>query len=521
MNQHLSRPLILPLLLLISISLGGCISNPFRDPESPHPGAPVTQSSMQKTPASTESIPSISVKPAPDSTPAGAGDGLPADLWERIRRGFRLSDVDNPRIRHQVEWLEAHPKHLLWTSERALPYLYYIVEQTEQRGLPTELALLPVIESGFRPQIRSRYQAAGLWQFIPSTAEAFGLKQTWWYDGRCDVEESTQAAFDYMQHLADQFEGDWLLTLAAYNAGPSLVRRAIVRNRKEGLSTDYWSLDLPRETQKYLPRLLAVAKVVRQPAAHGIELTPIPDKAQFSPVELQQQIDLRLAADMADMGEDELKQLNPGLLRWATDPEGPHRLLLPRHKAGTFADKLAALPPQQWTTLKRYQIRPGDTLGGIAQRHGVKVTDLQRANKLSSSNIRAGTHLLIPMNGPEADTNAELATKTEQQKHVVKRGDTLWDIARSYQLNHQHLARWNGLATDDTLWPGQILKLKANAQRQAISYRVRSGDTLYVIARRHGVSVADLKRWNKLSGTHLRPGQILTLYPKRPITTAL
>ncbi len=523
MNTYLTKPAVWPLLLLLIVALTGCISNPFREPETAETGARVTERILQHQPAEAEAIELKPAKSMPKTLPHVVQNDLPPDLWERIRRGFRMPMADNPRIRHQVKWLEAHPNHLRWTSERALPYLHYIVEQVEQRGLPMELALLPAIESGFRPQVHSRYQAAGLWQFIPSTAGAFGLKQTWWYDGRCDITASTQAAFDYLQHLADQFEGDWLLTLAAYNAGPSLLRRAIERNRKEGLPTDYWSLDLPLETQSYLPRLLAVVQVVKQPAKHGIELTPIPNQVQFSSVELQRQIDLRLAADLAGMDQDELKRLNPGLLRWATDPDGPHRLLLPQNKAEVFAEKLAALPPEQWITLKRYRIRHGDSLSGIAQRHGVELADLKRLNKLSDSKILIGHHLLIPTSGPDGDSLADAGPnpKTTQHSHVVKPGDTLWDIARNYKLNLRQLATWNELARDHTLWPGQVLKLKGDASSKPLTYRVRNGDSLYLIARRYGVTVADLKRWNRLSGSYLRPGQKLTLYPKSPITTAL
>lgn len=525
MNFQPPRPVRLLLFFLITLMLGGCISNPFRDEPSTGADRQEPQAPPPQRPAVVETIelekPQAVQAPAP---PMLVQAPIPIDLWERIRRGFLLPQADNPRVRKQLQWLRTHPMHLLWTSERASPYLYHIVEQAEQRGLPTELALLPAIESGFRPRARSPYGAAGLWQFMPGTAGAFGLKRTWWYDGRYDLTASTQAAFDYLQHLADQFEGDWLLTLAAYNAGPAQIRRAMERNRRLGLATDYWSLDLPRETQNYLPRLLAVARVVREPGAHGIRLAAIPNAANFSAVELERQIDLRLAARLAGVQADELKRLNPGLRRWATDPDGPHRLLVPEDRAQTLADSLAALPPEQWVSYKRYRIRRGDTLGGIAHKHGIAMREIQRANKLGGSLIRAGGDLLIPVPGTGAPTAA--APRTDQQTaaqstHVVQRGDTLWGIARSYKLNHRQLAVWNGLAEKDTLKPGQVLKLRGQAGGEALLYRVRQGDSLYLIARRHGVTVADLKRWNELTGSHLRPGQELTLYPGARFTTAL
>ncbi len=502
------------ILLIPLLGLGGCMSLPFteKSAETAELG-PERQLAMIE-PAQVVD-PGFSPAPVIDSQ-AEAQPVLapPKDLWERLRRNMSLEQVENERVETQLDWLRQHPKHMLWTSQRAVPYLYYIVEQTERRGMPAELALLPAIESGFRPRVHSRLKAAGLWQFIPSTGSAFGLKQDWWYDGRMDVVSSTPAAFDYLQHLADQFEGDWLLALAAYNAGPSLVRRSIERNRKEGLQTDYWSLDLPGETQRYVPRLLAVSRVVADPSAHGIALADIPNQPYLETVELPDQIDIKRAAQLAGLDSEELKRLNPGLKRWATAPDGPHHLTLPVGTADSFQAKLAALPKSQWVSLKRYKIRRGDTLGGIAQRHGTSVAAIKQANKLKSSRIRAGKLLAIPYPGEAtdeilaslSDSNAAAAT------HIVQQGDSLWNIAREYELDHRQLARWNGMAVDDTLWPGQVLQLKLSKGKKSLSYKVRKGDSLYVIARRHGVSVAELRRWNGIDGNMLKPGQELTLY---------
>lgn len=319
------------------------------------------------------------------------------DLWGRIRQGYQLSPrKESHRVHRQLDWYIRHPEHISKVEQHARPYLHHIVEELEKRDMPLELALLPVVESAYRPYAHSPGSAAGIWQFIPSTGKMYGLKQTWWYDGRRDILASTDAALDYLESLSEQFDGDWELALAAYNAGSGAVRRAIRKNQRSGKPTDYWSLDLPGETKRYVPRLLALAEIVQTPEEYGIRLSRIPDKPFFESVEIDTQLDLPLAAELAGIDIEMLYRLNPGYNRWATDPQGPHRILLPLERVDEFNAKLSELDPDQRIRWARYLIQPGDTLQGIARKHETTVAVLKQANHLDSSLIKAGRALLIP-----------------------------------------------------------------------------------------------------------------------------
>src|SRR5690554_1001613 len=259
------------------------------------------------------------------------------DVWQRIRDGFGVSDYRNlhPETQSRLTWFVNNPEYVNKVVEQARPYLYYIVDELDRREMPLEIALLPIVESGYQPFALSSGQAAGIWQFIPATGRVFGLEQNWWYDGRRDVIQSTTAALDYLQKLHNDFN-DWELAIAAYNAGEGTVSRAIKRNQEAGLPTDFWSLELPAETTAYLPKLFAVAHLVKQPAQYDLQLSPIANEPYLSVVNVGSQIDLALAADLADITLDELSLLNPGFSRWATAPQGPHQLVLPKAKAPSF-----------------------------------------------------------------------------------------------------------------------------------------------------------------------------------------
>ncbi len=463
------------------------------------------------------------------------------DIWERIRQGYQLStaNVKNPRVQQELKWYATHPAYLQRVEERASPYLFFIVEEIEKRGMPMELALLPVVESAFRPFAYSPGRAAGIWQFIPSTGRMYGLKQNWWYDGRRDVMAATHAALDFLQSLAKQFDGDWELALAAYNSGAGTVRSAIRRNKKKGRPSDYWSLDLPRETEGYVPRLLALSRLVADPERYGNTLSVIPNEPYFDAVNIETQLDLAMAAEMAGIPIEEIYRLNPGFNRWATDPDGPHRLALPLKSIDDFNSRLSQLDPEQRLKWKRYKIKSGDNLGSIAQRHGTTVSVLKRSNRLRNSRIRAGKHLLIP---ESTHTLSHYTLSSEQRRnrlqnskrkgskltHTVRSGDTLWDIALANRVSHKALARWNGISPRDNLQPGQQLVVWSRTgeiasspapdttaridTQSSLHYRVRKGDSLSRIAQRFNVSVADLRKWNGLQGKYLQPGQRLKLY---------
>lgn len=461
------------------------------------------------------------------------------DVWERIRRGYGLpEDNKHPRTESELDWYARHQAYMDRVAERAQPYLYHIVEELESRGMPTEIALLPIVESAFHPFAYSHGRAAGLWQFIPGTGRHFGLEQNWWYDGRRDVYASTRAALDYLQRLHDRFDGDWLLALAAYNSGAGTVNHAIRVNKRRGKPTDFWSLDLPRETRGYVPKLLALAQLIGKPAAYGLHLDPIPNTPYFTRVEVDSQIDLALVAELADLDLDEVYRLNPGFNRWATAPNGPHYLLLPVDCAETFTAKLEEVPPDQRISWKVHKVRSGDSLGGIARQYHTTVATLRRVNRLHSNLIRAGSKLLIPVASRKASSyalSAEQRRRRTQDRersgekivHVVRSGDTFWDLAQRHGVSVRQLASWNSMAPHDPLRPGQRLVIWTHKtsyttspvlpqQRRVtkrVGYVVRRGDSLYRISSRFKVSIAKLREWNKLQrGQYLQPGQRLTLY---------
>lgn len=460
---------------------------------------------------------------------AGAGTPAGADLFDRIRRGFVLNDVDQIVIDREQRWYANHPAYLDRTFKRGERYLYHIVNELEARGMPLELALLPVVESAFNPVAYSRARAAGLWQFIPGTGRRYGLKQNWYYDGRRDVVAATTAALDYLQFLVNEFEGDWLLAVAAYNCGEMNVARAVERNRAAGKPIDFFSLKLPKETRAYVPKLLAMRRIVADPASHNLAFARIPDSAYFAKVETEGQIDLHVAAELAEVAEEELLALNPAFNHWVTDPDGPHRLLVPVEREAKLVEALVALPAEKRVRIVYHRVRPGDTLGAIADKYGVSVAALRSTNKLRGTTIHPGQDLLIAA-APRTDVRVA-ARDMEQQadaprrtpgKHTVRRGDTLWSIARSRGVSLDRLATTNGLSNAATLSVGQVLDIPgtatlASTNPEAASsarttYIVKAGDTLSRIANKFRVSISDVLGWNSLKSHLIKPGQRLVMY---------
>ena len=474
----------------------------------------------------------------PATAPTAASADVEGDLLDYVAARLRLPDADQQRIDQEYRWYVSHPDYLDRVFTRARRYLPYIVEQVEQRGMPIDIALLPVVESAFDPFAYSHGRASGLWQFIPGTGRMFGLTQDWWYDGRRDVVASTEAALDYLESLRKKTDGDWLLAIAAYNSGEGRVRSAVRRNKRAGKPTDFWHLDLPRETRGYVPKLLAIGRVVARRYEHGASLPTIGHAPYFDVVDVDGQIDLALAAEMADTSLDEMYRLNPGFNRWATRPNGPHRLAIPAGLRATFEDALARTPVDERVQWTRYLIREGDVLGSIAKRHGTTVTVLKGANQLSSSRIRAGRYLMIPSaRATQADyalsapaREAARLAGSSGTRYTVRSGDSLWTIGRRFGVSSRALARWNGMAPGDTLRVGRELIIKgetaANAAaavpqavgtppgaQRRIAYTVRRGDSLSTISSRFRVSVSQLVRWNRIErDKYLQPGQRLVMY---------
>ncbi len=426
--------------------------------------------------------------PAPPGTPEASGvqaipaafddiDDVPlpdADLWQRIRVGFRMEPLDSSLVAAQEDWYASRPDYIKRFVERGSLYLHYIVEEVEKRHMPTEIALLPVIESAFTPRAASRAKASGLWQFIPSTGKNFGLKQDWWRDNRNDVVAATSAALAYLQRLHDQF-GSWELALAAYNCGEGCVSRAIAWNQKRGLPADYLSLTrLPPETRNYVPKLMAVKNIVLSPATYGIDLDSVPDQPYFTTVEAPAKIDVKVAAQLAGMSEEEFVALNPASRKPVAVASASHTLVLPLDKADAFRENLENYdkPLVSWTT---YNAHRGESLDAIARKHGLSAAQLRAVNdtiKLDRrGRLRSAGPVLVPITrtgtrvaavpvhtaSTGAPAHARIAEKTAS--YVVRPGDTLYSIAQRHDTEVADLERLNHLPSRAVLRPGEKLRV--------------------------------------------------------------
>jgi membrane-bound lytic murein transglycosylase D len=457
------------------------------------------------------------------------------NLWLKLAENFKFEVPDNDRVAKQRDFYLKNPTYLQQVSKRAEPFLWLIVEQIEKNDLPLELALFPIVESTFDPYAYSPSGAAGLWQFMPVSGIRFGLKQDWWYDGRRDVVASTRGALQYVQVLHQYLGEDWLYAFAAYNSGEGRIERAINQNKKQGKDTDYWSLDLPRETTEYIPKLLALVDILRNHEKYGIALPHIPNKKALTYVDVGSQIDLAYAAELADLSIAEIQLLNPGFKHWATSPNGPHKILLPNVVAKKFSTNLAQVSKSQRIRWDRYLVRAGDTLNLIAQRKQTTTAVLKQINDLDSTKLKVGQPLLIPIaSESQQQSLSQQAQRFEQQEspsntgnkkvlYTVVEGDTLWDISRRYKVTSKQIAKWNGLTTKHTLQLGQELTIwkqstnTTTAKRQAsinsTIYSVRSGDSLDGIAQKFNVNTTDLARWNNIQSTqYIQPGQKIKVY---------
>jgi membrane-bound lytic murein transglycosylase D len=385
----------------------------------------------------------------------------PHDLWQRIQRELSWQDIDNDKVAKARKYYLRQHNYLPKVSRAAALYLYYIVEEVQARKLPIELALLPLVESTLDPFAYSHKRAAGMWQIMPATGRHLGLQQDWWFDGRRAVRDSTHAALDYLESLNQGFNGDWMLALAAYNSGKSRVRRAQAANRRKGLATDYWSLKLPRETRDYVPRLLALSQIVANPGEYGVEMPHVANAPAFEVVETGGQIELVRAAELAEVSLETLRALNPGQLRWATAPDRPPELLLPVGSGERFAESVAQLSPEDRVSWQHYTIRPGDSLSGIAKKFNVEVALLREANGIRGSLIHSGKTLMIPAGGAWSSSLA-MASNTDQPSALgyrVRRGDSLYLIAGKFNISVKDIVNWNSLDPSRYLQPGQKLTL--------------------------------------------------------------
>ncbi len=468
------------------------------------------------------------------------------DLWQRIKDGYAMPELNSQYTANHESWYASRPEYVRRMVERSQKYLYHIVQEVEKRGMPTEIALLPMVESAFNPQAYSRSRASGIWQFMPATGKDFGLKQTWWSDNRRDVTAATDAALSYLQKLHVMF-GSWDLALAAYNAGEGTVSRAIERNRRQGLPTDYESLPLPVETRNYVPKLQAVKNIMTHPEQYGLQIQTIPNRPYFTNVTAPQQIDAHLAAQLAEISFEEFSSLNPEYNRPVITASGNvHEILLPVGAAETFTSNLANYdkPLVSWQT---YHAKRGERMESIARKFGISLDKLRDVNDLPSrKKFAQSRQLLVPSNKndakpitmPNAGNTADLSVSfgassdetyadeiepAQATRHTVKKNESLGLIAKRYGTSSKQLMALNHLKSA-RLKTGQKLVVttgktslvaakssKVMASKRKTHYIVKRGDTLDSIARRFDVASTDLKRWNNIPGSRIIPGDKLTI----------
>jgi len=457
------------------------------------------------------------------------------DLWQRIKNGYAMPDSTSALTTKHEEWYSSRPDYVQRMVERSQRYLFHIVEEVEKRGMPTEIALLPMIESAYNPKAYSKSSASGIWQFIPSTGKHFGLKQNWWVDNRRNITMATDAALTYLQKLHAMF-GAWDLALAAYNAGEGTVGRAIERNRKMGLPTDYESLNLSDETKNYVPKLQAVKNLMTDPSNYGLKIPTIANTPYFAKVSAPARIDTHLVAKLAEINHEEFIALNPSYDRPLINSDRENlELLLPIMAAQTFRTNLANYekPLVNWQT---YQAKRGESMDKIANKFGMNLAQLRDVNDLSAqAKMKKSTTILVPKSDANDDAPLTVIEDQEVEKeapqkqtimHKVKKGEVMQSIAKYYGVSVKQILAANALR-NGKLKTGQVLSIdvsdakdtvgaKKSASKSSITdkkqtYIVKRGDTLHSIADKFDVAVADLKRWNKKSSSHITPGAKLII----------
>lgn len=527
--------------LLLGILLSGCANQPGGSAKlvpatrsgakSPEPEAADdarnASTSATRKPAAVPSLGKArprDINPEPATSPNQAVKS--GNLWKELGDGQLFADdIKHQRVNSQMRVYLRHKTRLAQQLSEAELYLPYITEQLRQKRLPLELALLPMIESAYDPFAYSSSGAAGLWQFIPTTADHIGLERNWWYDGRRDIISSTEAALEYLRYLNQRFSGDWLLTLAAYNAGEGTVTRAVENNQRRGRDASFWALNLPEQTRVYVPRFLALARIIADPGQHKLELSTLSKEISFEPIRLPHSMDLQRAAFLADMDVETLYRLNPGYLRSVTPPARPYNLVLPKESTSVFKARLATTPPAKQADRQTHIVETGDTLSAIARQYHISINSLIAVNRLQSTLIKVGQALEVPTaltaspsNQHRTGTKATLTAKPRRYKlYQVRKGDTLAAIAGKHGVSVSKLVLWNQWPRSKSLMPGHELVVGydfVSSGDATVSYDVRAGDSLYKIAKKFKVAVNDIVQWNDLNkSSTLQPGQRLLLYP--------
>lgn len=468
----------------------------------------------------------------------------PEEVGQSVARSEPLFDfpvVENDKVRYFVEYYTgpARGTFKLWL-ERSARYLPMMRDIFTEAGLPGDLAYLAMVESGFNAKAYSWAHAVGPWQFIESTGKRYGLANDWWHDERRDPEKATRAAARFLSDLRDAFDGDWYLAVASYNAGPGKLRQAV---RKYG-TRDFWELSgkpyLRKETKNYIPKLLAVLLIAKQPEKYGFDELEWHDPLVYDTFTLPSSTDLEVIAKLCNVDYDTIKQFNPELKRWSTPPDSSdYQIRLPAETGPVFAEKYALLPVSERANYQRHKIKSGDTLLALSKRYGVRISDIQRLNKISNPRaLQIGTNLIVPLN-PDHNGSRPLAELKDDYKrsrrasYTVRSGDSLWEISRKFDVSEKQLRVWNRLGWSNVIRPGQRLLVSAQGKRSAptaktvvekgparkVIYLVRSGDTLWGIGRQFSVETTQIRAWNNLSDNHvLQPGDKLTLLVRSSVS---
>ena len=444
----------------------------------------------------------------------------PIDIWERIRRELTIKIPDDQIAATSIyrERLYKNQSAVNRISKSGQRYLFHTLSRAQELDLPVELALLPFVESEFDPYAKSVDGATGIWQFMPATGKEWGLKSNWWYDGKKDVLASTEAALKFLSYLHQKFDEDWLLAMAAYNTGPSRVNRAIRKNKMQDKGIRFWDLDLPKETTAYVPKLLVLCELINNPKSFEVNLPSIANRPYFQRVKIPGQLDLMQAADLAGLKPETIYELNPGFNQWATDPSGPHYLLLPIGVSDRFMTQLESLDENDLVRWDRYKIRRGDSLSRIASRYKIEVAVLKEINGMDDDLIIAGKEIMVPRGSAWADKQSP-----REQLYVVLKGDTLWNISRKFKVSIEDLVLWNELNLEKPLQINQEIKIFSRYERirqdlpsrelRTMLYPVKSGDTISRIASKFEISPQKIQEWNEIEDvSKIFPGQVLKLF---------
>jgi membrane-bound lytic murein transglycosylase D len=454
------------------------------------------------------------------------------NVWARLVDNFALPGcADHEVSRNWANWYGDHDEYMVRVLKRAQPWIFFITEELEKRGMPGELALLPIVESAYDPFAYSSGRALGTWQFVAATGKYYGLRQDWWYEGRRDVYASTLAALDYLEFLNNKFDGDWMLALAGYNSGENRVARRVKSNLANGKPADFWNIRLPKETKGYVPKLLGLTCLFQNPAKYEFAFSQAPNQAVIAAVEMESQSDLVLISQLSEVSVDVLFSLNPGFSRWATSPQGPWRIILPIEGAEKLQQQMLSDTSPKLMKWDQVMVESGDTLSGLAARHHVPVSVLRNTNDLKSDMIRVGQKLRLPRDEQMLADPLYVAAANELQRlqsgliaseritHKVRSGESLSVIARRYKVSVKELQSWNNISDPRKLRAGKTLTLFQSPAPAAVSkksgpikHTVQRGDSLWSIAKRYKVRVNDLMRWNDLSkNAVIQPGQSIKI----------